>query len=473
MTTYVVTKNIIRRIFEDIATAHKQIKSFGYGDELDYIQKLMNEDTQELASNVIYPRLFVSPTDSVISPGSYARSYVIMVADRIRTGDNNFTEVESDTDLILLDVIAQIQDSDYGFVLDIDNIAVTPFKNKFADMVTGHMATISLVSDWEFDRCQIPQNFIAVTNPYVPFENGSNEQDPLSWHLAGNNLDYEGFLGTTSAQGYSLGTNSVRRWNLELEGNLVPNASGEYDIGSASNPVRTLYVDSIQGNFDIGITSLNGLTDSIQTFEVAISGSIGSAPNIVSASGVHTFRFPLAGTGITNGGISNDAQSIEGVKTFVRNDANNGGQIIVRQEGSGDAVISWHLPNSTNQFYSAGIDNPTRVWSLADGTNLISQPRITVYPAGTVGFGLPVTTTATHKAHIRGALNSGVLLAETSTGGAIINARETAGVRQFGAFGASPVPQQSVTGSRGGNAALASLLTAMANLGWIIDNTTA
>jgi parallel beta-helix repeat protein len=42
-----------------------------------------------------------------------------------------------------------------------------------------------------------------------------------------------------------------------------------------------------------------------------------------------------------------------------------------------------------------------------------------------------------------------------------------------GAFGATAVSRQTVAGSRGGNAALASLLTAMATLGWITDNTTA
>lgn len=42
----------------------------------------------------------------------------------------------------------------------------------------------------------------------------------------------------------------------------------------------------------------------------------------------------------------------------------------------------------------------------------------------------------------------------------------------FGAFGATPVAKPTVTGSRGGNAALASLLTGLANLGWVTDNST-
>jgi hypothetical protein len=47
------------------------------------------------------------------------------------------------------------------------------------------------------------------------------------------------------------------------------------------------------------------------------------------------------------------------------------------------------------------------------------------------------------------------------------------GSATIGAFGATPIVRPTVTGSRGGNAALASLLTALANLGWIIDSTTA
>jgi len=44
---------------------------------------------------------------------------------------------------------------------------------------------------------------------------------------------------------------------------------------------------------------------------------------------------------------------------------------------------------------------------------------------------------------------------------------------QVGFYGASPASKPSVTGSRGGNAALASLITALATLGLVTDNTTA
>ncbi|VTS08137.1 hypothetical protein [Gemmata obscuriglobus] len=47
------------------------------------------------------------------------------------------------------------------------------------------------------------------------------------------------------------------------------------------------------------------------------------------------------------------------------------------------------------------------------------------------------------------------------------------GAPLIGVFGSTAVAKQTVTGSRGGNAALASLLTALANFGWITDSTTA
>jgi len=43
---------------------------------------------------------------------------------------------------------------------------------------------------------------------------------------------------------------------------------------------------------------------------------------------------------------------------------------------------------------------------------------------------------------------------------------------KLGFFGATPIVQPTVTGSRGGNAALASLITQLVNLGLIIDSTT-
>jgi hypothetical protein len=61
-----------------------------------------------------------------------------------------------------------------------------------------------------------------------------------------------------------------------------------------------------------GITSLNGITESTQTFSVGTSGTLF---NISSTGSSHTFNIPIAGNGIT-GLINSGSQTIYGAKTF-------------------------------------------------------------------------------------------------------------------------------------------------------------
>lgn len=58
------------------------------------------------------------------------------------------------------------------------------------------------------------------------------------------------------------------------------------------------------------------------------------------------------------------------------------------------------------------------------------------------------------------------------SGAKMIEASDIGAGSTLGFFAATPVAQPTVTGSRGGNAALASLLVALANLGLIVNGTT-
>ena len=70
------------------------------------------------------------------------------------------------------------------------------------------------------------------------------------------------------------------------------------------------------------------------------------------------------------------------------------------------------------------------------------------------------------------ATNSCPAVRDTGTAGTVQVCTTTAQLLRF--YGSTTgTAQQTVTGSRGGNAALASLLTALATLGLIVDSTTA
>ncbi len=78
------------------------------------------------------------------------------------------------------------------------------------------------------------------------------------------------------------------------------------------------WVDASRNSFgggsagSTGISSLNGLTDLIQTFSVGIAGS---NFNISSVGSSHTFNLPIAGNGVT-GLVDSGSQTIYGAKTF-------------------------------------------------------------------------------------------------------------------------------------------------------------
>jgi hypothetical protein len=62
---------------------------------------------------------------------------------------------------------------------------------------------------------------------------------------------------------------------------------------------------------------------------------------------------------------------------------------------------------------------------------------------------------------------------EGASGGVVLGSATTDGTHKVGFHGAAPIAKQTITGSRGGNAALADLLTKLAAKGLIIDSTSA
>jgi hypothetical protein len=87
------------------------------------------------------------------------------------------------------------------------------------------------------------------------------------------------------------------------------NRGAYIDFTSCSNSVGT---NLLVGSGASGLTSLNGLTASTQTFAV---GTSGSDFNISSTTSTHTFNIPYAGAAST-GLITTNAQTIAGTKTF-------------------------------------------------------------------------------------------------------------------------------------------------------------
>jgi len=132
--------------FETIATAHKQINSFGFGD----LTEIATSGTVE------YSLMWVMPMGAVMRRGEVGNKYKILVMDKVLTGEVNELDVQSDTQQILLDVLAELKDNTRDVHLKDETITLEDFTERFSDDVTGWAADITLWVTYPTDRCSIP-----------------------------------------------------------------------------------------------------------------------------------------------------------------------------------------------------------------------------------------------------------------------------------------------------------------------------
>jgi hypothetical protein len=125
-------------------------------------------------------------------------------------------------------------------------------------------------------------------------------------------------------------------------------------------------------------------------------------------------------------------------------------------------------PNGVGNLSHSAIRAPSNVGNAANGVMVMGlswDPSVTTFRSGTVYDEAQVSLL--HKGF---SMADGANIPLGTTTGTKFG---TASTQKMGFYGATPVVRPSVTGSRGGNAALASLLTQLAALGLVADSTSA
>ena len=150
------TANQIKSSFELLASGHYQIHSFLYAQEFE----------QQAYENLIYPLMLVYPLGGSLSGTTYSRNYRVIIADRVLKSEGNELEVESDTQLIALDVLAYWMKlgQNERFTITSSN-TITPFWEKWGDDVTGHFVDIGIEEFYDFNSCAIPLSGSIPTPP--------------------------------------------------------------------------------------------------------------------------------------------------------------------------------------------------------------------------------------------------------------------------------------------------------------------
>ena len=149
-----LTLNEIVKQLTDIADAHDQIAAYGVGDLAEWNPTERN-----------YPLMWVHYVGANTDEGVLSTVLRVGIFDRVHVGEegedvtHHEQEVLSDTQLIILDVLAYFVQGHQTEYYSLHQSDLTPATEQMDDRVAGHFIDITVSQNWDFSKCQIPANF--------------------------------------------------------------------------------------------------------------------------------------------------------------------------------------------------------------------------------------------------------------------------------------------------------------------------
>lgn len=140
-----------KQIIEDlkeIARAHEQINSYGFG-ELEQIT--MDVETEK---EPLYTKMYVIPDTTVLNQNQLTYNFKIIILDRINNDLSNQRNVMSDTLEIIKDVFTILYLSEYESEW---NATIDPFIERFETILGGWTMNITITQPFDYNRCDLPE----------------------------------------------------------------------------------------------------------------------------------------------------------------------------------------------------------------------------------------------------------------------------------------------------------------------------
>jgi hypothetical protein len=318
------TVNQILSQFLDIASAHRQINSFGFGEIQDYAT----------SGTTNYPAMWVDIGDCSIGGNEdeqslyTQQSYTIWIIDRLQKGKGNLEDVFSDTQQIVLDVIAQLNKSGYEFVVDIGN-QLTPIFDKFHDdELAGFSFNLVIKQNYDRDRCAIPFAYQPIPNTEQNPGSGTTVNTtyvPSTRTLTINGVTYDlsqnrswtiatGSGTVTSVSALTLGTSGTDLTSTVASGTTTPVITLNVPTASASNRGALSSTDwTTFNNKGSGtVTSVTGTTPIVSsggtTPAISIPAATASVDGYLSSTDWTTFNAKTTQAYVDAAFVSKNAQ---------------------------------------------------------------------------------------------------------------------------------------------------------------------
>lgn len=143
-----ITLNKVIKLLNNIATDHKQINSFGFGDLWD----------AGVTTKLSFPAMWASLNPAQINGNEVNLNFTIYLMDKVRRSKANENDVLSDTLQIGLDVIAKLRELENtnDFYL-VRNNAIEYFTESLDDEVSGITLAVTIKIPNLYDNCSIPE----------------------------------------------------------------------------------------------------------------------------------------------------------------------------------------------------------------------------------------------------------------------------------------------------------------------------
>lgn len=133
--------------FEEFATLHEQVKSFGFGE----ISQLTNDIITKVEPK--YIRFYVLYNDVKIHSGNINLGFNIIISDRLEEDLANREDVLNDTMEIAKDFFSKLYLSDWEAQW---NATVEPFLEWYESNLGGWSLSVNFTQKMSYDRCVLP-----------------------------------------------------------------------------------------------------------------------------------------------------------------------------------------------------------------------------------------------------------------------------------------------------------------------------
>jgi len=150
-----VTYKQIISDFDEIARAHEQINSFGFGD----IEQLTNDIKTEVEP--IYTKMYMVPSQVQLAQNELIYNFQIIITDQLDADYSNQRDLMSDTLEICKDVFTVLYLSEYECEW---NIVCTPFLESYETVLGGWSMNLIITQPFDYNRCVLPELPFVITN---------------------------------------------------------------------------------------------------------------------------------------------------------------------------------------------------------------------------------------------------------------------------------------------------------------------